>query len=159
MLQAEQRLPHATEKEKRSFPMERGSLSEAPPRVESAVHAEVAETPLPYSKPKVMPRSSLGDFGEARWLLSHRWTETSPILPDIAHDSRNQRRVVSLSALSLLSACVRLLQLREVHRNLQQALNPYPLTDGRRAHYTGGSLAYLRCYACASCSRYPLNPP
>ena len=50
----------------------------------------------------------------------------------VAHDSRsqrrdqrrNQRRVKSLSAFGLLSACVRLRQLREVHDNLQQALNP-----------------------------------
>ena len=54
-------------------------------------------------KPKVMPRFSLGDVGEARWPLSHRWTETSHILPDVAHDSRNQRHVGSFSALSLLS--------------------------------------------------------
>ena len=38
----------------------------------------------------------------------HRWTEASLILPDVAHDSRNQHRVVSLSALSPVSACVRL---------------------------------------------------
>ena len=31
--------------------------------------------------PKVTPRSSLGDVGEARWPLSHRWTDTSPNLP------------------------------------------------------------------------------
>ena len=43
---------------------------------------------------------------------------------DVPHDSRNQRRVVSLSALSILSACVLLRQLREVHHNLQQALDP-----------------------------------
>ena len=55
---------------------------------------------------------------------SHRWADTSPIWPDAAHDSRNQGRVVSLSVLSLLSACVRLCQLREVHHSLQQALNP-----------------------------------
>ena len=51
-------------------------------------------------------------------------TGTSPILPDGAHDSRNDSRVVSLSALSPLSACVRLRQLREVHHKLQQALSP-----------------------------------
>ena len=83
-------------------------------------------------KPQVMPRFSLGDGGEARWPLSHRWTDTTPILPDVAHDSRNQGRVVSLSALSLLSACVRLHQLREVHHNLPQAVNPRPLTGAER---------------------------
>ena len=80
-------------------------------------------------KPQVMPRFSLGDGGEARWPLSHRWTDTTPILPDVAHDSRNQGRVVSLSALSLLSACVRLRQLRQVHHKLQQALNPCSRTQ------------------------------
>ena len=44
-----------------------------------------------------MPRFSLGDVGEARWPLSHRWTDKSPILADAAHHSRNQGRVVSLS--------------------------------------------------------------
>ena len=66
----------------------------------------------------------LGDVGEARWPLSHRWTDTSSTLPDAAHNSRNQGGVVSLSELSLLSACVRLCQLREVHHSLQQSLNP-----------------------------------
>ena len=80
-----------------------------------------------------MPRFSLGDVGAARWLLSHKCTDTSPMLLDAAHDSRNQGRVVSLSALSLLSACVRLCKLREVHHNLQQALNPC-ITDAERSH-------------------------
>ena len=80
------------------FPHGMWSHCEAPPCVESAVHA-----------PKVMPRFSLGDVGKARWPLSHRWTDTSPILPDAANDSRNQGRVESLCVLSLSSACVRLL--------------------------------------------------
>ena len=71
----------------------------------------------------------LGDVGEARWPLSHRWTDTSSTLPDAAHDSRNQGGVVSLSELSLLSACVRLCQLREVHHSLQQSLNPLSRTQ------------------------------
>ena len=75
-----------------------------------------------------MPRFSLGD-GEARWPLSHRWTDTSPILPDAAHNSRSEGRAVSLSVLSLLSACVRLRQRREVHHSLQQALNPWSRTQ------------------------------
>ena len=45
-------------------------------------------------------------------------TDTSPTLPDAAYDTRNQGRVVSHSELSLLSACVRLYQLREVHHSL-----------------------------------------
>ena len=96
--------------------------------------------------PKVTPRSSLRDVGEARWPLSHRWTDTSSTLPDAAHDSRNQGREVSLSALSLLSACVRLCQLREVHHSLQQSLNPWSrtqsaATDGSRACCTS-SVSY-----------------
>ena len=71
----------------------------------------------------------LGDVGEARWPLSHRWTDTSPTLPDAAYDTRNQGRVVSHSELSLLSACVRLCQLREVHHSLQQSLNPWSRTQ------------------------------
>ena len=84
MLQAEQRLYHATGEAKRTFPTHKSRQLLCP-------------------KPKVMPRFSLGDVGEARWPLSHRWTETSHILPDVAHDSRNQRHVGSFSALSLLS--------------------------------------------------------
>ena len=106
MLQAEQRLPHATEeKEKRSFPVECGSIAKDYPAWNPQRTQKSREVLCP--EPEVVPRFSLGDVGEARWLLSHRWTETSPILPDVAHDSRNQRRVVSLSALSLLSECVR----------------------------------------------------
>ena len=126
-----QRLPSATEKAKRSFPMERGPTAKHHsawnPQCTQWFRAE--ELPLLCPTPKFMPRFSLGDVGEARWPLSHRWTDTSPILPDAAHDSRNQRRLVSLSELSLLSACVRLCQLREVHHSLQQALNPLSRTQ------------------------------
>ena len=71
----------------------------------------------------------LGDVGGARWPLSHRWTDTSPTLPDAAYDTRNQGRVVSHSELSLLSAYVRLCQPREVHHSLQQSLNPWSRTQ------------------------------
>ena len=91
-------------------------------RWKSSCPDRLAEATCPT--PKVIPRFSLGDVGESRWLLSHRWTETSPILPDVAYDSRNQCRMVSRSALGLLSACVRPRQLREVHHNLQRAPNP-----------------------------------
>ena len=108
-LQAEQRLPHATEENaKRSFAMERGPTAKHHP----AWHPQCTQWfrgekfPLLCSTPKVMPRFSLGDVGEARWPLSHGWTDTSPILPDAANDNRNQGRVVSLSVLSLLLACV-----------------------------------------------------
>ena len=116
---------------KRSFPMERRTIAKHHPawnpQCTQCFRAE--EFPLLCPKPEVMPRFRLCDVGEARWLLSHKWTDTSPILPDAAHDSRNQDRVVSLSALSLLSARVRLRQLREVHHNLQQALNPCSRTQ------------------------------
>ena len=117
------------------------------------------ESPLLCPKPNVMPRFSLGDVGEAPWLLSHRWIDTSPILQDAAHDSRMQGRVVSHSALKLLTACVRLRQLRQVHHSLQQALSPSPRTQ---------SAATDRSPACCTSSlmlrvcvmlRDLLNPP
>ena len=83
-----------------------------------------------YDLVRYMPAPNrLGDVGEAQWPLSRRWTDTSPTLPDAAYDTRNQGRVVSHSELSLLSACVRLCQLREVHHSLQQALNPWSRTQ------------------------------
>ena len=87
VLQAEQRLPHATEKAKRSFPMERGPTAKYHPvwNPHCTQWFRAEEFPLLFPKPKVMPRLSLGDVGEERWPLSHRWTDTSPILPDAAH--------------------------------------------------------------------------
>ena len=117
--------------------------------------------------PKVRPRFSLGDVGEARWLRSHRWTDTSLMLPDAAHDSCNQGRVVSLSALSLLSACVRLRRLREVHHNFAASAESL-LTDAERSNrrftcllhiisdvtpvrHAQGTLSILRAFvACAA---------
>ena len=117
VLQAEQRLPHATEKAKRSYSMERGPTAKHHaawnPQCTQSFRAE--EFPLLCPTPNVTPRFSLGDVGDAPWPLSHRWADTSPILPDAEHDSRNQGRVVSLSVLSLLQACVRLCQLGQVH--------------------------------------------
>ena len=125
------------------------------------------EFPLLCPKPKVMPRFSLGD-GESRWPLSHRWTDTSPILPDAAHNSRSEGRAVSLSVLSLLSACVRLRQRREVHHSLQQALNLWSRDaersnrritcllhiisdDTRVRHAQGTTLSILRAFiVCAA---------
>ena len=120
------------EKVKRSFPMERGSIA----KHHSAWNTQCKQKSrkLICPKPKVMPRFSLGNFGEARWLLSHRWTETSSILPDVAHDGRNQNRVMSLSALSLLSACVPARQLGGVHHIVHLAASAESLTThGRRA--------------------------
>ena len=140
MLQAEQRLPHATEENAKRFPIERTPAAKhCPAWNPQCTQWFIAEKfPLLCPTPNVMPGFSLGDVGEGRWPLSHRWTDTSPILPHAAHDIRNHGRVVSLSVLSLLSACVRLCQLREVHHSLQQALNPRsrtqsPATDGSHA--------------------------
>ena len=101
VLQAEQRLPSATEeKAKRSFPMERDPLpSTTTLRVIRSARSGLGQRSFRSflcPTPKVTPRSSLGDVGEARWPLSHRWTDTSSTLPDAAHDSRNQGRVVAL---------------------------------------------------------------
>ena len=130
VLQAEQRLPHATEeKAKRSLPI---PCNVDPLRSTTLRGIRSARSGLGQRsfRPSALHRKlchacfSLGDVGEAWWPLSHRWIDTSSTLPNAAHDSRNQRRVVSLSELSLLSACVRLCQLREVHHSLQQSLNP-----------------------------------
>ena len=66
VLQAEQRLPHATEeKAKRSFPMERGPTAThhrvRNPQCTQWFRAE--EFPLLCPTSKVMPRFSLGDVG------------------------------------------------------------------------------------------------
>ena len=133
VLQAEQRLPSATEeKAKRSFPMERGPTAKHHSAWNRSARSGLGQRSFRSflcPTPKVTPRSSLGDVGQARWPLSHRWTDTSSTLSDAAHDSRNQGRVVSLSELSILSACVRLCQLREVHHSLQQSLNPWSRTQ------------------------------
>ena len=88
------------------------------------------------------------------------WTDTSPILPAAADDSRNQGRVVSLSVLSLVSACVRLRQLREVQHSLQQAQSPWSrtqsaATDGSPACCTSS----LMLGVCVMLRGYRLNPP
>ena len=130
VLQAEQRLPSATEKAKRSFPMDRGPTAKHHPAWNPQCTQwfraeEFPLLPLPYTE----SRATLQSVGEARCPLSDRWTDTSSTLPDAAHDSRNQGRAVSVSELSLLSACVRLCQLREVHHSLQQSLNPWSRTQ------------------------------
>ena len=110
VLQAEQRLPSATEeKAKRSFPMERDPLPSTTLRVIRSARSGLGQRSFRSflcPPPKVTPRSSLGDVGEARWLRSHKRTEMSPILPDFAHNRGTQRGVVSLSPLGLRSACV-----------------------------------------------------
>ena len=171
VLQAEQRLPHATEeKAKRSFPMELGPTAKHHPAWNPQCTQWLGQSFRSFLRPtpKVAPRSSLGDVGEARWPLSHRSTDTSSILPDAAHDSRNQGRVVSHSELSLLSACARLCQLREVHHSLQQSLNPWSRTQSashrrvtcllhiisdvtRVRHAQGTALSIIRAFiACAA---------
>ena len=76
------------------------------------------------------------------------------------HDSRNQGRVVSLSMLRLLSACVRLCQLREIHHSLQQVLNPWSRTQSAA---TDGSPACctspLMLRVCVMLRWYPLITP
>ena len=109
VLQAEQRLPHATEKATRSFPMERGPIAKHTLREIRSARSGLGQRSFRSSalnRKSCHACFSLGDAGAARWPLSHRWTDTSAILPDAEHDSRNQGRVVSLSVLSLLSACV-----------------------------------------------------
>ena len=70
VLQAEQRLPHATEEmTKRSFPIERGPTAKH--HQHPAWNAQCtqwfrAEDPLLCATPEVMLRFSLGDAGEAR---------------------------------------------------------------------------------------------
>ena len=62
------------------------------------------------------------------------------ILANVPHDSRNQRRNMSFSVLSLLSASARPRKLREVHDTFQQALGfdrsptQSAATDGSPAH-------------------------
>ena len=90
VLRAEERLPHATEeKGKRSSPMGRGPTAKhhlaCNPQCTQWFGAE--EFPLVCPTPKVTPCFSLGDVGKDRWPLSHRWTDTSLILPDAANDS------------------------------------------------------------------------
>ena len=116
-------------KAKRSFPMDplRSTTLRGVRSARSGLGQSLRSFLCPT--PKVTPRSSLSDVEEARWPLSHRWTDTSPTLPDAAYDSRNQGRAVSHSELSLLSACVRLCQLREVNHSLQQSLNPWSRTQ------------------------------
>ena len=100
-------------KAKRSFPMERGPTAKHHPAWNPQCTQWLGQSFRSFlcPTPKVTPRSSLGDVVEPRWPLSHRWADTSSTLPDAAHDSRNQGGVVSLSVLSLPSACVRLCQL------------------------------------------------
>ena len=70
VLQAEQRLPSATEeKAKRSFPMERDPLPSTTLRVIRSARSGLGQKSFRSflcPTPKVTPRSSLGDVGEAR---------------------------------------------------------------------------------------------
>ena len=85
----EQRLPHYTctsratpsscDGGEAQFPMERGSIATHHPAWNTQCTLKSRKLLCP--KPNVMPRFSRGDVGQARWLLSHRRTETSPILP------------------------------------------------------------------------------
>ena len=88
-----------------------------------------------------------------------RWYPT--LKPRQFFHTKTKQYTVSQSELSLLSACVRLCQLRKVHHSLQQSLNPWSrtqsaATDGSPACCTSS----LMLRVCAACSGYyPLNPP
>ena len=113
VLQAEQRLPSATEETaKRTFPMARTCYKQSNAFLLRRRRRQSAVSPW-----NVDPLRSTT-------LRGIRSARTSPTLPDAAYDSRNQGRVVLHSELSRLSACVRLCQLQEVHHSLQQSLNP-----------------------------------
>ena len=169
MLQAEQRLPHATEKAKRSFPTERGSTEKHhPARNPQCTQFRAEEFPILCPTPKVMPRFSLGDVGEARWPLSHRWTDKSPILADAAHHSRNQGRVVSLSCVepplgvcptlpaargsSQLAAGAESLITDAERSNRRATCLLHIISDDTRVHHAQGTtLSTLRAFiACAA---------
>ena len=123
MLQAEQRLPRGTAKAKRSFPVERGSIAKHhrpawnPPCTQSRGNSSALH--------RKSCHASVSVILERRGGCCHIDGPIRVLSCQMRHTiAANQGRVVSLSALSLLSACVRLRQLREVHHNLQQALNP-----------------------------------
>ena len=108
----------------------------------------------------------LGDVGEARWPLSHRWTDTSPTLPDAAYDTRNQGRVVSHSELSplgvgpplpaargssQLAAIAESLVTDAERSNRRVTCLPHIISDVTRVrHAQGTTLSILRAFtACA----------
>ena len=125
--------------EEAQFPVERGSIEKHHPAWNPQRTHKSREVLCP--KRKVVPRFSLGDVGETRWLVSHRWTETSPILPDVAYDSRYQRRLVSLSALSHLTSPS---ASDSASWATQVAASADSLTaHGRRARHTDGSPVHL----------------
>ena len=119
--------------------------------------------------PKVTPRFSLDDVGEARWPLSHRWTDTSFTLPDAAHNSRNQGHVVSLSELvepplgvrptlpaargsSQLAAIAEFLVTDAERRNRRVTFLLHIISDVTRVrHAQGTTFSILRVFiACAA---------
>ena len=119
--------------------------------------------------PKVTPGSSLGGVREARWPLSHRWTDTSFTLPDAAHNSRNQGHVVSLSELvepplgvrptlpaargsSQLAAIAEFLVTDAERRNRRVTFLLHIISDVTRVrHAQGTTLSILRAFiACAA---------
>ena len=167
MRQTEQRLPHATEAEaKLSFAMGRGPTAKHHPawNPHCTQWFRAEDFPLLCPTPNVMPRFSLGDVGEARWPLSHRWTDSSSILPDAAHDSRNQGCVVSLFVLSLpptlsaargspqLAASAESLVTDPEHSNRRVTCMLHKISDVTHVHHAQGTtLPILRALiACAA---------
>ena len=131
VLQAEQRLPHATEeKAKRSFPMEGGPTAKhrlaLSPQCTQWFRAE--EFPLLRPTPKVMPRFSLGDVGRSA-VAAVAQMYIRILSCQMRHTIAAIKAAWCRSVLSFLSACARLYQLREVHHSLQQALNPWSRTQ------------------------------
>ena len=141
VLKAEQRLTHATEKEKRSFPMERGPTAKHHPawNPQCMQWFRAVEFQLLCSTPKVMPRFSLGDVGEARWSLSHRWTDTNPILPAARGSSQ-----LAASAESLITDAER--------SNRRVACLLHIISDVTRVrHAQGTTLSILHAFIAFFC--------
>ena len=108
-----------------------------------------------------MPRFSLGEVGEARCPLSHRWTDTSPILPDASRGvalcvepplgvrptlpaSRGSSQLVASAEESLVTGAER--------SNRRVTCLLHMISDVTRVrHAQGTTLSILRaCIACAA---------
>ena len=107
-----------------------------------------------------MPRFSLGDAGAARWLLSHRWTDTSL--------SWQVRHTIAAIKAARCRFCVEPpLRVRPTPpccgefttNNLQQALNPCSRTQRAAADVSPACCTSLVLCLCVMLRvLYPLNP-
>ena len=150
-------------KAKRSFPMERGPTAKHHPawNPQCTQWFRAEEFPLLCPTPRVMSRFSLGDVGEARCPLSHRWTDTSPILPDASRGvalcvepplgvrptlpaSRGSSQLVASAEESLVTGAER--------SNRRVTCLLHMISDGTRVrHAQGITLSILRAFiACAA---------